>query len=78
MLFAYARRRELLIEKVPDDVFRWGAAMALSPDVFFILSIPVAFLASSSLAVAVWALGIPAGILSERWKPEHADDFLIS
>jgi hypothetical protein len=52
--------------------------MALSPVFFFVLSIPVAFLASSTLAVLTWALGIPVGILSDRWKPEHADDFLIS
>ena len=77
VLFAYARGRELLVEKIPDDVFRWGAAMALSPVVFFLASIPVAFVASSGLAVAVWTLGIPVGLLAERWKPDHADDFLI-
>jgi uncharacterized membrane protein len=77
VLFAYARGRELLVERIPDDVFRWGAAMALSPVVFFLASIPVAFVASSGLAVAVWALGIPVGLLAERWKPDHADDFLI-
>jgi uncharacterized membrane protein len=78
VLFAYARRKDLLVERIPDDVFRWGAAMSLSPVVFFLLSIPVAFLVSSGVAVAVWALGIPLGILANRWKPEHADDYLIA
>src|SRR5262245_3667623 len=77
VLFAYARRRDLLVERIPDDVYRWGAAMSLSPVVFFIASIPVAFI-SSTLAVLVWALAIQAGIIAERWKPERADDFLIS
>jgi TMEM175 potassium channel family protein len=77
VLFAYARNKDLLMEKLPDDVFRWGALMSISPVVFFVLSIPVAFV-SSSLAVVLCFGAVPLGRIAQRWKPADADDFLIS
>ena len=41
------------------------------------ISIPVAFI-STTLAVCVWFLGIPLAAFTERWKPEGADELLIS
>jgi uncharacterized membrane protein len=77
VMFRYARRNDLLAEKMPDDVYRWGALMSSSPVIFFLLSIPLAFV-NTGLAAALWFGGIPFGIIAQRWKPPHADDFLLS
>jgi uncharacterized membrane protein len=73
--FRQAHRRGLLRQKIPDDVYRWGVIQSLSPVVFFLLSVPVAFV-STSLAVAVWFGGIPFQIVTNRWKPPDADRYL--
>ncbi len=73
--FRRAHRGGLLIHQLPEDVYRWGAAMSLSPVIFFLASIPLAFV-DSSLAVLVWLLMIPFQALAGRWKPEGADEYL--
>ena len=50
--------------------------MSLSPVLFFLLSIPIAFV-STTLAVCFWFLGIPLAAVAERWKPEGADELLL-
>ena len=50
--------------------------MSLSPVIFFVASIPFAFI-STTLAVVIWFLGIPLGVLADRWKPEGADELLF-
>jgi uncharacterized membrane protein len=77
VLFSRAQNHGLLDKKLPRDVYRYGVAMSLSPVIFFVLSIPVAFL-STTLAVLFWFLGIPLAAIAERWKPERADEMLIS
>ncbi len=77
VLFADARRNHLLESEIPDDVFRWGALMSTTPVIFFLLSIPLAYV-STTLAVLLWFGGIPFGIIARRWKPANADDFLTS
>jgi uncharacterized membrane protein len=74
VLFRHAHRRGLLSEEMPADVYRWGVIGSLSPVAFFLASVPVAFV-STTLAVGVWFLGIPFGILANRWKPADADRF---
>jgi uncharacterized membrane protein len=74
VLFRHAHRRGLLSEEMPADVYRWGVIGSLSPVAFFLASVPVAF-ASTTLAVSLWFLGIPFGILADRWKPADADRF---
>ena len=75
VLFSRAQNHGLLEKKLPRDVYRYGAAMSLAPVIFFILSIPVAFV-STPLAVCCWFLGIPLSAIAERWKPEGADELL--
>jgi len=75
VLFSYAQNHDLLQKKLPRDVYRYGAAMSLAPVLFFMVSIPIAFV-STTLAVCVWFLGIPLAAISERWKPEDADELL--
>ena len=77
VLFSRAQNHGLLNKRLPRDVYRYGAAMSLSPVIFFVLSIPVAFV-STTLAVLFWFLGIPLAAIAERWKPEGADEMLIS
>jgi TMEM175 potassium channel family protein len=74
VLFDHAREHGLLRHAVPDDVYRWGRMLSLSPVVFFALSIPVAFI-STTLAVATWFLFVPFSAVAQRWKPERADEF---
>ncbi|HEX3562080.1 MAG TPA: TMEM175 family protein [Solirubrobacterales bacterium] len=76
VLFSRAQNHGLLEKKLPRDVYRYGAAMSLAPVVFFMLSIPVAFV-STTLAVCCWFLGIPLAAIADRWKPEGADDLLL-
>jgi uncharacterized membrane protein len=77
VLFSWAQDHDLLAKKLPRDVYRFGVLMSLSPVVFFLLSIPVAFV-STTLAVCFWFLGIPLAAVAGRWKPEGADELLLS
>ncbi len=75
VMYRRAQRHDLLERHLPDDVYRWGAMLSLSPVVFFLASIPVAFL-DTSVAVCVWLLGLPFQLIANRWKPEGADELL--
>ena len=74
VLFRHAHRRQIMRERLPEDVYGWGVFSSSSPVIFFLVSVPVAFL-STELAVACWFLGIPFAMLSERWKPPQADRY---
>jgi hypothetical protein len=57
-------------------VYRYGVRTSTSPVLFFLLSIPVAFL-STTVAVLMWLLAIPFGFgVLARFKPAEADDYL--
>jgi uncharacterized membrane protein len=73
--FRHAHRHGLLGRPMPEDVYRWGVLLSVWPVVYFLASIPVAFIATW-LAVAVWVIAIPAGMVFSRWKPASADDYL--
>jgi uncharacterized membrane protein len=75
VLFRHAHRRAMMSERLPEEIYRWGVFMSLSPVVFFALSVPVAF-ASTTVAVAFWLLGLPLALISDRWKPAEADRYL--
>jgi len=75
VLFRHAYRRDLLRKKPTPEVYRYGVFASLSPVFFFAISIPVAF-ASTSLAVAIWFLTAPFGILIARRAPEGAQELL--
>ena len=59
----------------PEDVYRWGVRLSLSPVIFFVISIPLAFV-STTLAVLSWFLAIPYQVFEARKKPAHADEYL--
>jgi len=75
VLLRHAHRAGLLRRALPEEVYRWGAQLSLSPVVVFLLSVPLAFV-STTLAVCSWFLTIPYGMLANRRKPEGADELL--
>ncbi len=76
VLFARARSAGLLRRPIPADVYRWGTLAAFMPVVFFLLSVPVAFV-SSGAAVALWFATVPFQILVlDRRKPAGVDELL--
>jgi len=77
VLFAWAHNHDLLERKLPQDVYRFGSAMSLAPVAFFLISIPVAFLTTTTIAVCTWFLGIPLAAITGRWKPEGTDELLL-
>ena len=76
VLFTRAHRAGLLRRPLPDDVYRWAATMSLSPVLFFLVSIPIAFV-NTTVAVAVWFLFLPLQALYlRRRKPAGADGLI--
>jgi uncharacterized membrane protein len=74
VLFRHAHRRGMMRERLPDDVYRWGLFESTSPVLFFLISVPVAFV-STTLAVACWLLVIPFAIFAQRWEPAGANRY---
>jgi uncharacterized membrane protein len=72
VLFRRAHRDGLMKIELSPDVYRWACLMSLSPVVFFLISIPVAFL-STTLAVILWFGAVPLQLVADRWKPPEAD-----
>ena len=74
VLFRHAYRSRLLAREMPERVYRWGAVASLRPVVFFLLSMPLAFL-SSTAAVACWFLTVPVQVVLDRRRPEEAAEW---
>ena len=72
LLFRRAYRAGLLARHMPESVYRWGAMASSLPVVFFVLSMPVAFV-SSVLAVIMWFLPAPTQLLVNRFRPREAE-----
>jgi uncharacterized membrane protein len=72
VLFRHAYRERLFTRPLRPEVYRWGVLMSLSPVIFFVVSMPVAFL-NTTIAVATWFLAVPFGMISQRWRPEGAN-----
>lgn len=72
VLFRRAHHDGLIVVELRPDVYRWGVVTSLSPVLFFLLSVPVAFL-STTLAVSTWFLVVPFQLLIDRWQPEDAE-----
>jgi uncharacterized membrane protein len=71
VLFRHAWRRKLFRQEWPEDVYRWALRASLSPVLMFALSIPVAFV-EARLAIVMWFLAIPLGMLLSRRRPAAA------
>jgi uncharacterized membrane protein len=74
VLFRHAYRGRLLVREMPESVYRWGARSSTLPVVFFVLSVPVAFL-NTVAAVIVWFLAAPGLAVLDRYRPAEAADW---
>lgn len=77
VLFRSAVRGGLFERAIPSDVVRWGTIVSLTPVVFFVASVPIAFV-STTVAVCGWLLTVPAHFVTNRSKPAGADELLSS
>jgi uncharacterized membrane protein len=76
VLFARAYRKGLLRRPIPPEVYRWGVRVSFMPVIFFILSIPVAFV-STTAAVLLWFLSLPVQVfILDRHKPPGTEELL--
>jgi uncharacterized membrane protein len=75
VLFAYARRRRLFREELPEDIYRWALGSSLLPVLAFALSIAVAF-ALPWLSIAMWFLAIPLQKVWARYRPAATGSYL--
>jgi uncharacterized membrane protein len=73
--FNHAYRQDLVERSIPPDVYRWGVTASLTPVLFFLLSVPVAFV-DTSLAAACWFLTVPFGLYLNHRAPARADELL--
>lgn len=76
VLFRRAHVDGLMSRRLSPEVYRWGVMASLSPVIFFLLSVPVAFV-STTLAVCLWLGAIPFQLVVARWKPDDADVELL-
>ena len=72
--YRHAHRYHLMAKRLPDDVYRWGAFLSLSPVFLFLASIPLAFV-HTWIAVASWYLFVPFFKVVQRWQPARASEF---
>jgi len=75
VLFRHAHRAGLLQREMPEPVYRWGVLASTMPVVFFLISVPVAFL-NTVAAVAIWFVAAPVlGLLQSRRPPQTEEWF---
>jgi uncharacterized membrane protein len=70
--FVVALRRRLLAVAVPRSVARHGFLASTLPVAVFLISIPLALVAGSTLAILSWLLIWPLEALLDRQSPETA------
>jgi hypothetical protein len=75
VLLGYARRRRLFREDWPEDIYRWTRRSSLGRVLLFAASVPVAFVAPW-LAILMWFLAIPLGMLLNRHRPVGAERYV--
>lgn len=75
VLFEHARRSGLLTRQIPENIYRWERRSSLTPVVFFVLSVPLAFLIPR-LTPLFWLLSFPAIVLLNRRRLPGADEYL--
>jgi uncharacterized membrane protein len=68
LLFAHIRRSGQLRVPISDGAYRFGLLTSSVPVLLMLLSIPVAFVATS-LAPFMWLLVFPIETVLDRWRP---------
>jgi uncharacterized membrane protein len=67
-LIGHAHRANLMRQKLSESTYRWERAASTSAVVFFVLSIPLAFV-SLWLGFALWFANAPTGLIMNRRRP---------
>jgi hypothetical protein len=73
VLFVVALRRGLLAVVVPPPVVRHGVVASTLPVAVFLISIPLALVAGSTVAILSWLLIWPLEALLDRRAPKGAE-----
>ena len=76
LLFRRAHDDGLMRHRLSPEVYRWGVLSSLSPVIFFLLSIPIAFV-STTVAVIFWFGAVPFQLVIARRKPDDADTEML-
>jgi uncharacterized membrane protein len=74
LLLKCANDSGLFQREMPPQIYRWAVYLSFTPVLFFIASVPVAFL-STTLAVLLWLGPVPFAIMTRRRKPEGFDEY---
>ena len=77
VLFAVADRHDLMRRRLPRDAFRYGVVASTAPVAIFLLSIPLAFVLSPTIALLSWLIAIPVQIAINRREPASARETLV-
>lgn len=75
VMLRHAHVAGLMHTRMPGPVYRWAVIQSTAPVVFFVLSVPVAFVAGSTLAVLCWFAVIPYAIATRNGKPADFDSY---
>jgi len=69
-----AKSHELYLEPPTPASYRWNLIASTTPVIIFLVSIPVAFV-SPQLAILIWLLNLPIGMIVGRRMPAEARDY---
>ena len=78
LLFRYAEARGHLRERLTPEVVRYGTIASTAPVAIVLLSLPVAYFISPSLALASWLLMFPVGYWIGTHPPESVPKSLAA
>lgn len=68
VMLRHAHRRGHLRRPLSREGYRWATIASLMPSVFFLASVPVAFV-STQAAVLVWLANVPVQAVGDRLRP---------
>jgi uncharacterized membrane protein len=74
MLLHRAHRGGLFRQTLPREVFRYAIIASLLPVLFFVASIPLAFL-NPTVAIIFWFGAVPGQVVLARGKPADFDEY---
>ena len=71
VLLRIAKTHDLFLEPPTQVSYRWNVIASLIPVAIFLVSIPVAFI-SPQVAILIWLLNLPIGMIVGRRMPAEA------
>ncbi len=75
VMIRHADTADLNQVQMPADVANWATLGSLTPVIWFVLSVPVAFIISPLAGMLTWLLSVPSGIVLNRFAPADAAQF---